>query len=193
MERAVRGADLSVGAHICVVKVARRKVEARYIDLIAAAGEVSDGIGGRTVRMAKGEDWTEETSYQYFQNRVVEKSVFAALKNDAGEIQGVCCGSSFSDSFISAELAYDKPSSFYISLVAVSPSQRRNGYAQYMVSQYCDMIHSLGYSTILVRCRAENKPIQGILHNNNFTELHRYQSELGGVICERIVLTRKLS
>lgn len=139
----------------------------------------------------KGENWTEETAYSYFQDRIAEQSIFAVLRNDAHEIVGVCCGSDYASSFFSKEFPYNNSSAFYISLIAVSSSERKRGHSIRMLKEYCSMIGGLGYSDILVRCRKENIPIQATLSKNNFSIIHTYVSELGGVSCERRVFLKK--
>lgn len=135
----------------------------------------------------KGENWTNETAYTYFQERVAEQSTFATTTNDENTLIGVCCGSDYKNSFISKELDYNFDACFYISLIALSKQERYKGQGTHMLGQYCDLIQSLSFKNIIVRCRAENMPMRQALKNNDFNEIHEYTASLGGVTCTRII------
>ncbi|MDG1286571.1 MAG: GNAT family N-acetyltransferase [Rickettsiales bacterium] len=164
-------------------------IEPNEVDLLA----ISDLYRECFKAPDKGENWTKESAYQYFQERLSEKSIFAVLKNEVEEIIGVCCGSLFLDSFISNEITVEDVDSFYISLIAISPAEQGRGYATKMVQRYCRMLRQQKHTSLIVRCRVENLPIQSILQKNDFVEFNRYQAELGGIVCERVMLINQFS
>ena len=140
----------------------------------------------------KGEDWTQESSIAYFIDRKNEGSHFY-LAMDKSQIVGVVCGSDFARSFISKEFEKEYERCFYISLVAVDEKYRRQKVADHLM-QLCEKdLFACDYKTISVRCRASNQPIQNLFAKFGFSETHRYNSSLGGVTCERVMLEKPIA
>lgn len=141
----------------------------------------------------KAENWTMQSALEYFRDRVNEASIFAVLEEADGSLSGVCCGGPFGRSFIAQELEFDLPRTFYISLVAVEEKFRGRGVGRGMIHGFCALAEAEGYKGFMVRCRAENEPMLRALAHEGFSELGRYEAELGGVTCERVVLRKGLS
>lgn len=136
----------------------------------------------------KSENWTLESAGKYFEDRINEGSIFYVIK-DEDKIVATIMGSDFGKSFLSKEINIDIPESFYIALIAASPSYRGQG----LSSQIMSFLESdLSYSSYVARCRAENTPVQALFKKYKYQELMRYKSELGGVICERLILHKRV-
>lgn len=132
----------------------------------------------------KSENWTFETALDYFNERIAEESLFFAIK-DKDRIVAVIMGSDYQKSFLSKEIDIVLPESFYVSLIAASPKYRGQGLSSRIMSF---MEKDLSYQSYVARCRVENKPVQALFKKFSYKELMRYESELGGVLCERLIL-----
>ena len=141
----------------------------------------------------KGENWTPETAYSYFQDRIKEDSIFAQIQDADQNLIAICCGSDYKNSFISKELEYEFNNAFYISLVAISPNQQNHGLGTSAIEQYCEIIKQSGFDNVIVRCRSSNTHMQHALKKNGFEKIHEYTAELGGVMCERVIMTKNLA
>ena len=140
----------------------------------------------------KGENWTRVSASQYFEDRCAEESVFYIAKRPEDHLAGVIVASPFEKSFISKEIVCEWASAFYISLVAVDRSARKQGAANQLLEFFLGDMRQSEIEDVIVRCRSENLPVQGLFAKHGFAEILEYESTLGGVTCVRKVLHRKV-
>ena len=136
----------------------------------------------------KGENWTRVSAGQYFEDRCAEESLFYLAKGPKDHLAGVIVASPYEKSFISKEIDNEWMSAFYISLVAVDRSARKQGTANQLLQFFLGDMRQSGIENVVVRCRSENLPVQGLFAKHGFAELLEYESTLGGVTCMRKIL-----
>ncbi len=140
----------------------------------------------------KGEDWTEDSAYQYFLDRKAENTIFAALEDSEG-ISAVCCGGDYALSFISKELDFKPENTAYISLLAIKDTLHGQGMGTKILDAFCELLKGRGFTSAIIRCRSDNIPMLKVLEKSGFSVIKEYRSELGGVTCERSVLLKALN
>ncbi len=139
----------------------------------------------------KGENWTFETSTKYFREREKEGSLFFGTFEN-GILRSVVVGSKFHDSFISKELPkIERQNDFYISLIATEKTFRTKGYSTKLMNFLFKQLALKNFKTSSVRCRHDNRQVQRLLERFSYKQIHSYESQLGGVTCRRIVLSRE--
>ncbi len=140
----------------------------------------------------KKENWDHESSYSYFQERNQEKSLFFGCF-DQDKLIGTIVASNYNDSFISKELEFEREKDLYISLIATNENYRGKGISTKLLEFTLKQAKSKSFDSLSVRCRKDNLAVQGLLSKYEFQETFEYESELGGVTCTRIFLTRDIS
>ena len=155
-----------------------RQIAALYVECFNAPG--------------KGENWTKQSSLDYFQDRIAEGSLFyIALDNT--NVVGVICGSDFQSSYIANELELACKNCFYISLVAVNKDYRRAGIADRLMDVCEQDLKKRNFKTVSARCRSDNFPVQSLFEKFGFTQELKYEATLGGVTCERLLLKKPIA
>jgi ribosomal protein S18 acetylase RimI-like enzyme len=141
----------------------------------------------------KGEDWTLETASQYIRDRAEENSDFLVITDNDGTLAGVSIGCPYNSASNSMDGNYNIPKGYYIAVLMISADYRGKGLGEQLLTYHTDHSKSANFHSILIRCRAENKPMRSLIEKSGFKSLDRYTSTLGGLSCERIIYIRTLA
>ena len=139
----------------------------------------------------KNENWTYHSAKEYFQQRITEGSFFLGIRENNSLVAVLCAGYA-KKSFIRNDLDIKLDASLYISLVAVEKKHQGKGLGKQLLEEAIRLSHHKNYDSIVIRCRKENSPMLSLLQKLGFTTLKSYASNLGGVLCERVVSIKSL-
>ncbi len=146
----------------------------------------------------KGENWTEDSAAAYFRDLMQrDGALFWTLRID-GDIIGISGGCDLAASIVWPDMppdisqAFDPQNVFYFAVTAIDPRCQGAGYGRDFSAAWMRDVKAKNYRGIVGRCRADNLPMRRIFEKSGFQIIREYQSEMGGVTCDRILLYKEL-
>lgn len=139
----------------------------------------------------KGENWTMETAKDYFRGLQKKDGLFWVIEKD-GVVAGLCGGCPLEKSDIAADLDAEEADCFYYAVAAMAPEFQGAGLGSRLFADWVKLMAETDYHAAIGRCRADNHAMRRIFLKNGFQEIKHYSAEMGGVICDRVLLRRPL-
>lgn len=139
----------------------------------------------------KGENWTQETAKDYYRTLREKDGLFWVIEKD-GVMAGVCGGCPLEQSDIAVDMDAVEENCFYYAVASMSPDFQGGGLGSQMFADWLHLMQDTDYHSIIGRCRADNHAMLRIFLKNGFQEIKRYRAEMGGVVCDRVLLRKQL-
>jgi len=139
----------------------------------------------------KGENWTQETAKDYYRGLQEKDGLFWVIEKD-GAVAGICGGCALEKSDVAADLDEIEDNCFYYAVASMSPDFQGMGLGSQLFADWVQLMQETDYNAAIGRCRADNHAMLRIFLKNGFQEIKRYSAEMGGVICDRVLLRKQL-
>src|SRR5690606_2266278 len=116
--------------------------------------------------------------------------LFWVIEQD-GVVAGLCGGCPLEQSDVAADMDAEEADCFYYAVAAMAPEYQGAGLGSQLFADWVGLMRDTVYKAAIGRCRADNHAMRRIFLKNGFQEIKQYSAEMGGVICDRILLRKQ--